>query len=186
MNTHMKWSVLPVALLMLGTLAMAQGQVPVEQGSSSPANSTTRTKADSGQLAAVAGANPDSEEVVINGPRAAEDSRLMLIATTGVNQAVNDLSVAFGDRDLEAFRQLWPSIPQKPLAALGKTFVYFKRASRNFKTENMEINGDTATVVGSYSGSFVNGTTIIPSNGKFHATLIKLGTRWVFSSLVCN
>jgi hypothetical protein len=40
----MKWSVLPVALLMRGTLAMAQSQTPVPQGSSSSANSTTSTR----------------------------------------------------------------------------------------------------------------------------------------------
>jgi hypothetical protein len=40
----MKWNVLPVALLIRGTLAMGQSQAPEPQDSSSSANSTTSIK----------------------------------------------------------------------------------------------------------------------------------------------
>jgi hypothetical protein len=208
MNTRMKWSVLPVALLMMGTLATAQSQTPAAQGSSPSANSTSSTTPDpsagqrkenqqdriangvqSGQLTAGEPSHPESKEEAIYGETKADGAagnNSMLIATTGVNQAIDDLSRAFANRDLNALKQLWPSIPGRPYAALEKSFSYFKSASRNFRTENIDFNGETATVVGSYSGSFVNGTRIIPSSGRFHATLIKVGMRWIVATLVCD
>jgi hypothetical protein len=203
MNTRMKWSVLPVALLMMGTLAMAQSQTPATQGSS-PSGTTPDPAAgqvkenqlgrnangvQSGQLAAGEPSRPESKDEAIYGEARADGAagnNSMLIATTGINKSIDDLSSAFSNRDLNALRQLWPSIPERPSAALEKSFRYFKSASRNFRTENIDFSGETATVVGSYSGSFVNGAKVIPSSGRFHATLIKVGTRWIVATLVCN
>jgi hypothetical protein len=208
MSTQMKWSVLPVALLMIGTLAMAQSQTAAP-GSASSANSTSGATSDptagqprenqqgriangvqSGRLAADETSNLDSEDGAIYGvataDRSADGGRQLLIATRGVNNAINDLSSAFGNKDSNAIKQLWPSIPEKPFAALEKSFSYFKSASRNFRPETIDVHGDTAIVVGTYSGSFVNGARTIPSSGSFHATLKMVGMRWFVVALVCN
>jgi hypothetical protein len=209
MNTQMKWSVLPVALLMIGTVTLAQSQTPTPQTSGSSASTNTTTQPDSttgqhkeipkdasakgaqnGSLTADEAPNMKTERPAIFGvtnvDRPANGDQLLLIANMGVNSAMDDLSHAFANKDLNAIKQLWPSIPQKPSAALGKSFAYFKSVSRDFKPESIEVNGDTATVVGSYSGSFVNGGTTILSIGKFHATLKKSGTQWTMVSLECN
>jgi hypothetical protein len=198
MSTRMKSSVLPVALLMMGTLAMTQSQTLAAQGSSSPANSTAGQGKE----------NPQDRltDAVQSGPvRAGEPANLEsagqatymetmvdrsanggMLATPGINKSIDDLSRAFAGRDFGAVKQLWPSISDKSFSALEKSFVYFKSVSRNFRPENIDVNGDVATVVGSYSGSFVKGKTTIPSNGTFHATLKKVGTRWIVASLVCS
>jgi len=209
MNTQMKWSILPVALLMMGTLAMAQSQTPAAQGSGSAANSTTNAQPDptvgqrkenqQGRIANGVQSSPliagepshmESKEAAIYGETKVDGSanggKLTLIDATGVNNAIDDLSRAFANRDLNAIRQLWPSISERPSAALDKSFGYFKSVSRNFRSENIDVNGDTATVVGSYSGSFINGVTTIPSSGRFHVTLRRVGTRWIVATLVCN
>lgn len=209
MNIAMKWSILPIALAITGSLAMAQSHVPAEQAPSSSANSAISTSPDptagqrkesqqdrapngvrSGQLTATENSSMESEETPINwapnADRSANGGNVTLMATDGVSKSINDLSSAFANRDLVAIRQLWPSIPEKPLAAMEKSFAYFKITSRNFRPENIDVNGDTAAVVGSYSGSFIKGTTNIPSNGKFHATLKKVGTRWILATLVCE
>jgi hypothetical protein len=192
MTTRMKWSVFPIALLTMGTFAMAQNQTPSTQGSSSSANSAgaSANGARSGQLTAGEPIRPDSKETAIYGDTvpdgSAAGSNSMLIATMAVNRAIDDLTNAFANRDSGAIKQLWPSIPEKPFAALQKSFSYFSITSRNFRPENINVNGDTATVSGSYSGSFVSGEKTIPSSGRFSATLRRTGTRWFLATLVCN
>jgi len=111
----MKWSVLPVALLVVGTLAMAQTQTPEGQGSGSSASSTTSTKPDptigqrkenqqdriangvqSGQLTAGETSNLESKEAAINGEtkadRAADGGKLTTADKTQINKQQNQLS----------------------------------------------------------------------------------------------
>jgi hypothetical protein len=201
MRTQVKWSVLPVALLMAGTFAMAESRALAAQGSSSSANSSTSAKPDStagqrkdnqqdrtangaqsGQLTASEAAIPtDTVE-----DRSANGEKAILVATAGVNKTIDDLSRAFAHRDLGEIRQVWPSIPARPFTALEKSFSSFNSASRSFRPENIDFNGDTATVVGSYSGAFINKVANISSSGRFHATLKKTGTRWVVVALACT
>src|ERR1700674_5631154 len=155
MSTRMKWSVSPAALLIMGTLAMAQSQTLAAQGSNSSANSTTSTTSDPtagqrkenqqdriangvqrGPLAAGETSNPEfEEEGIYNETEADPSANGGVLATKGVNKAIDDLSRAFANRDVGAFRQLCPSVPEKPIAALGKSFSYFKNVSRNFRPE---------------------------------------------------
>ncbi|MGD0907629.1 MAG: hypothetical protein ABSA96_08605 [Candidatus Acidiferrales bacterium] len=195
MSTEMKRRVFPIALLMTGILTIAQSQTLAAQGSRSSANATTSANPDPttgqrGQLVAGELSSPESKEEAIYGDARPDGSAkgvmLAVNETAGVNKSMDELSRAFSNKDLGAIRQVWPSISEGPLASLGKSFSYFKSASRNFKPEKIDVNGDTAKVIGGYSGSFVNGTTTIPSSGRFHATLTKIGTRWIVVTLVCD
>jgi len=116
--TWRKWSALPVAMLMVGTAAMAQEQSS-SQGSSSPApaaqTATPAAKPDpsvaqrkenqqdrigngvkSGQLTAGETANLESKEAAINGEtkadRAANGGKLTSAEKTQINQQQNGLS----------------------------------------------------------------------------------------------
>jgi hypothetical protein len=206
MITPVKWTVLPIALIIMGTVATAQTQAPAAQGSGSTANPTASAQPDqsTGQhkenqagnrapkvpLAADEAPILKTENPAIFGVSRADHSingdQTVLIATTGINSAMDDLSHAFANRDLSAIRQLWPTIPDRPYAALGKSFGYFRTVSRNFNPENIDLHGDTATVVGTYTGAFGNKATTIPSSGTFHATLKKTGSQWIMASLVCD
>jgi len=191
----MKWHGLPVILLMMGSLSMTQSQTLAAQSSSPADNATTSTTTDqtagqgvangarNGQLALSGASDLESADPVIYGEGAANGG---MLATVGIHRAIDDLSRAFASRDLGAVRQLWPSIPKRPNAALKSSFNSFKSVSRNFRPENIAVNGDTATVSGSYSGSFINNATTIPSSGRFDATLQRVGTRWIVVTLVCN
>ena len=163
MSIRTKWSVLPVALLFAGTVASAQNQA-----TSSNLDSST----------------PIYEETRVERPAAS--AQALLVPTAEITATMDSLSRAFAAKDLSAIRQLWPTIPAKPQTALQKSFRYFQSVSRNFTTENMDVNGDTATLIGSYSGAFVQGKTTIHSSGSFHATLRKIGSRWIIESLICN
>jgi hypothetical protein len=178
MRAQMKWSVLPVVLLM--TFGMAESRVLAAQGSSSQAKSSTNTASET----------LESKEAVVTGEteedRSSNGEKAILVATAGVNKTIDDLSRAFAHRDLDEIRQVWPSIPARPFTALEKSFSSFNSASRSFKPENIDFNGDTATVVGSYSGAFINKVANISSSGRFHATLKKAGARWVVVALVCT
>jgi hypothetical protein len=116
--TWLKWSALPIAMLMVGTAAMAQEQSS-SQGSSSPApaaqTATPAAKPDpsvaqrkenqqdriangvkSGQLTAGETANLESKEAAINGEtkadRAANGGKLTSAEKTQINRQQNGLS----------------------------------------------------------------------------------------------
>jgi hypothetical protein len=115
MNKQMKWIVLPVALLVVGTLALAQSQTQQGQNSGSSANSTTSTKPDptvgqrkenqqdriangvqNGQLTAGETSNLESKEAAINGEtkadRAANGGKLTSTEKTQINKQQNQVS----------------------------------------------------------------------------------------------
>jgi hypothetical protein len=114
--TWVKWSALPIAVLMVGTVAMAQDQ-SASQGSSAPAaqSSTPAAKPDptiaqrkenqqdriangvkSGQLTAGETANLENKEAAINGEtkadRAADGGKLTGAEKQQINQQQNGLS----------------------------------------------------------------------------------------------
>ncbi len=114
--TWVKWSALPIAVLMVGTVAMAQDQTS-SQGSSAPAaqSSTPAAKPDptiaqrkenqqdriangvkSGQLTAGETANLENKEAAINGEtkadRAADGGKLTGAEKQQINQQQNGLS----------------------------------------------------------------------------------------------
>jgi len=165
MSIRTNWSVLPVALLFMGTVASAQNQ-------------------------ATSNALDPREAPVFEETRVERSDAMMaqplLVPTADVRATMNSLSRAFAAKDLTAVRQLWPTIPQKPQAALQKSFRYFNTVSRNFSIETIQGNSDNAILTGSYSGAFVQGKTTIHSSGQFHATLRRIGSRWIIDSLVCN
>lgn len=184
MNTRTKWSILPVALLAMGTVALAQSQTPAAQAS----GSTAPAGAQSGPLTAVGAPSVGAKEEPLYGEinGAVPGDPATLIANAGVNRAIDGLTRAFAAKNMVAVKQLWPSIPQKQASALEKSLGYFKTVSRNFKPDKIDVNGDAAVVDGSYSGAFVKGQTIIPSSGDFHATLARIGTTWILTSLECK
>jgi hypothetical protein len=100
-----------------------------------------------------------------------------------VNATIDDLSRAFSSRDMNALKAVWPSIPKQDDTKLTKSFRLMQSFSRKFTPEKIAVNGDTATVSGSYSGSVVVGSAPTASNGTFSARLKKIGTRWVLDSL---
>jgi serine/threonine protein kinase len=100
-----------------------------------------------------------------------------------INAAIDGLSSAFGNKDIDALKQLWPSIPKPDENKLGESFKAMKSFSRKFTPTNITVNGDTASVSGTYSGSIVLGLATTLSNGTFQATLKKVGTRWVVATL---
>ena len=153
-----------MALLFVGAVASAQNQ----------ATSTTLDPREA----------PVYEETRVERPAAS--AQPVFVPTAEITATMDGLSHAFAAKDLSAIRQLWPTIPAKPQAALHKSFGYFESVSRNFTAENIDVNGETATVIGSYSGAFVQRKTAIHSSGSFHATLRKIGSRWIIDSLVCN
>jgi hypothetical protein len=175
MGTRMKWTALPVALLLAGSLAMAQNRGDGAQ---------------SGQQMTSGTLNLESKDPAIYretavGPSPSGDKAIGM-AAEDIQETFASLSSAFANRDLNSVKQSWPSIPERPRTALQKSFAYFKTVSRNFRPESIEVNGDFAAVVGSYSGSFEKGKTTIPSLGKFRATLRKTGGRWSIDTLLCN
>jgi hypothetical protein len=115
MSKQLKWSMLPVALMAMGTLAMAQSQSTTGQASGSSTSTTTSTTPDpsiaqrkdnqqdriangvkSGQLTAGETSNLESKEAGINGEtsadRAANGGKLTSAEKTQVNQQQNQLS----------------------------------------------------------------------------------------------
>ena len=196
MSTRMKWIALPVALLLAGTLAMAQSQTAgsrpdptVAQNQGNPQNGAVNG-AQSGQWVTSDSLKLDSKDAATYRETKADPSasgdQAIGIASQDIKETFDGLSRAFANRDLNSIKQSWPSIPDRPRAALQKSFGYFKSVSRNFRPETIDVNGDSAVVIGSYTGSFEKGTTIIPSFGKFHATLRKIGGRWFIDTLLCN
>jgi len=114
MRTQTKWSILPAALLALGTLAMAQSQAPA-QGSGSSAGSTTSAAPDptvgqrkenqqdriangvqSGQLTSGETSNLENKEAAINGEtradRAANGGKLTSGEKSQINTQQNQVS----------------------------------------------------------------------------------------------
>lgn len=167
MNGKIHWSLLPVAVIMTAALAMAQGP---SQGVQSSLSTVTPVE------------SYPSTDTTMDRPA---DARQM-----GASQAIAktflDLSQAFADRDPSALRRIWPSIPAATSDAVGKSFRYFTNTSRRFNPEEIQIKDDKATVSGSYSGSFIKGSKVVPSSGTFHATLVKTESGWILSSLRCN
>ncbi len=100
-----------------------------------------------------------------------------------IKKVMDDLSAAFARKDMGSLKQVWPSIPGGQASTLEKSFGATKSFSRNFTPASITVSGDTATVAGSYSGSFVIGSATTPSNGSFQATLKKQNTRWVIANL---
>lgn len=164
MSIRTQWFVLPVALLFTGTVASAQNQA-------TSTNLNSRVA-------------PIFEETRVE--RTAASSQPALTPTTEITETMNGLSNAFAAKDLHAIKELWPTIPQKPQAALQKSFGYFESVSRNFRLESIDVQGDFAAVAGSYSGSLVRGKNTIPSIGRFRATLRRTGSHWIVDSLICN
>jgi len=100
-----------------------------------------------------------------------------------INAAIDDLSRAFGNKDMNALRSVWPSISKTDDAKLAGAFKTVKSFTRKFAPTSITVNGDTATVAGSYTGSYVIGSTTTPVNGPFQATLKKMGARWTVAAL---
>jgi hypothetical protein len=144
----MKWSVLPVALLVVGTLAMAQSQTPEGQGSGSSASSTTSTKPDptigqrkenqqdriangvqSGQLTAGETSNLESKEAAINGEtkadRAADGGKLTTADKTQINKQQNQLS-----------KQIYQDKPNANTAHYGNNAVGQRRENQHDRIAN--------------------------------------------------
>lgn len=189
MNSKRKWIVYPAALVMMAALALTQTQTVAAQDSSSSGN--TPRVMNGVQRVPYNSSEPSRMET--EGAAKFAETRVdissdgdVLAARRGVNRAFFDLTGAFADKDLKAVTQVWPTIPHQSSGALGKAFGYFKNVSRNFVPEDIRVNGETATVFGSYSGSFVSGATIFPSSGHFQATLRKSATRWTVSTLIFN
>jgi eukaryotic-like serine/threonine-protein kinase len=101
----------------------------------------------------------------------------------GINKAIDDLSHVFANKDMNALRQVWPTIPEKQAGPLQKSFGAMKSFSRVFTPSKTTVAGDTAAVDGTYSGAFVIGSASTPSNGTFHAKLSNKGGRWVITDL---
>jgi hypothetical protein len=100
-----------------------------------------------------------------------------------VKKVIDDLSSAFARKDIGSIKQLWPSMPGGQAATMEKSFGATKSFSRNFAPASVSVSGDTATVAGNYSGSFVIGSANTPSNGSFQATLKRQNSRWVIVNL---
>jgi serine/threonine protein kinase len=100
-----------------------------------------------------------------------------------VKKIIDDLSGAFARKDIASLKQLWPSMPSGQASTLEKSFGATKSFSRNFVPASVSVSGDTATVAGNYSGSFVIGSANTPSNGSFQATLKRQNGRWVIANL---
>ncbi|HEV2521907.1 MAG TPA: protein kinase [Candidatus Acidoferrales bacterium] len=100
-----------------------------------------------------------------------------------ISKVFDDLSHVFANKDMNTLRQMWPSIPGKTAGTLQTSFGAVKSFSRVFTPAKTTVNGDNATVAGSYSGAFVIGSSSTPSNGSFQATLKREGSRWVIMSL---
>ena len=115
MRINRKWSVLPVALLAMGTMAMAQNTTPEGQNSGTPSSSTATSKPDptigqrkenqqdriangvqSGQLTSGETSNLESKESAINGEtradRAANGGKLTSTEKTQIKKQQNQVS----------------------------------------------------------------------------------------------
>ena len=66
---------------------------------------------------------------------------------------------------------------------LQRSLVALNSFRREFHIQNVTIDGENATVNGSYSGYFVAGPTRTPSNGIFQASLRKMGIQWFVYTL---
>ena len=111
-------------------------------------------------------------------PTPVDDSQI------AVKKVIDDLSAAFARKDIGSLKQLWPSMPGGQASTLEKSFSATKSFSRNFAPASVSVSGDTATVAGNYSGSFVIGSANTPSNGSFQATLKRQNGRWVIANLM--
>ena len=167
MNARMHWSLLAAVIFMTAPLAKAQSQ-------------------SQGAQASVSEVTPVGSDLSTDIPMGHSADASQLSVSQSIDKAFLDLSQAFADRDSSALRRAWPSIPAATYNAVAKSFGYFKNTSRKFSPEQIQVKGDTATVSGTYSGSFIKGSTVLPSNGTFHATAVRIENGWVLSSLVCN
>jgi len=100
-----------------------------------------------------------------------------------ISKVIDDLSRAFGNKDIRAIKALWPSIPKQQADNLEASFHAARTVSRKFTPATFTVNNDTATVSGTYASNFVIGKDSQIYNGSFKAVLKRNGNTWIINEL---
>lgn len=167
------------------TAVLPTAQLPTSQPSAQqpPAAQPPTPQPLAPEPAQPANAQPPTPQPPTSQPSAPQPTAQQPLPQVEIKKVLDDFSSAFGHKDLNSLRGLWPSMPPADVKTLTETFHAAKAFARNFNPATINVNGDSATVSGTYSGEFTIGSKPTPSNGSFQATLRKNANRWLIVDL---
>jgi hypothetical protein len=102
----------------------------------------------------------------------------------GIEKTLRDLTVAYGSRNIEAVRSVWPSLPQN---LMKKTQQVFKEASsvalKLETTSSATIEGDTAIAICRRSLELMNDGRPSIVNSLVSIKMRRVGQQWLIESI---